>query len=194
MSDKQKTVHSSGTNHSGLKPSVVNIPDRSQLAELYPQPKTYGEKAADSRRFQRSLRRQWPKYPYLNIAAYGSLMLGLTVWFSQNLSSWWFGNPESKGITMSVVFFTFALGLGLAFLIVAWVSYVNKQLSYFGGTIAFWLVFGISTSVLTFLWFSGWFWGYTYILWIPILSVLHFVTMFISTRQIVIGNSSKFID
>ncbi|MBC7564838.1 hypothetical protein H7100_01235 [Candidatus Saccharibacteria bacterium] len=180
MANKPKISHYAPSDPSDVKPASSATPDRSRLAQLYPEPKTYNQRKHNDRLLQQAYRRYWPKRPYLNIAAYGSVIMGLSIWFAQNLNAWWFGSSD-KGITMATVFFTFAMGLGLAFLLIAWVNYVNKQFSYFGGvTQVFWLVYAVLLTVLLVLWLSGWIWEYTNILWIPALIVAHFITVFFS--------------
>ncbi len=185
MTDKPKITHFAASNWSDSKVLKGDSQDRSRLARLYPKPKTYEQRKRDDILRQKSYRRQWPKHPHLNIAAYGSAILGLTVWFIQNLNDSWFGN-SNKGLIMSTVFLSFAVGIVLVFLIIAWVNYVNKQFSYFGGLASvFWLFYAVSVAVLLALWLSGWIWDYTNILWIPVLIVLHFIIAFFSTRRIV---------
>lgn len=183
MANKPKISHYAPSGPSDSKPANGRTSDRSRLAQLYPEPKTYNQRKQDDKLRQQAYHRHWPKRPRLNIAAYGSVILGLSIWFAQNLSSWWFGSSD-KGITMATVFFTFALGLGLAFLLITWVNYVNKLFSYFGGIVQiFWLVYAVLISVLLTLWLSGWIWEYTNILWIPVLIVLHFIMVFFNVRR-----------
>jgi len=189
MANKSKISHFAPTDSSDSKPVSNSYPDRSRLVQLYPKSKTYKQRKQDDRLHQQSYRRQWPKYPYLNIAIYGSVVLGLVIWFTQNLNAWWFSS-SNNGITMSIVFFSFAIGLGLEFLLIAWVNYVNKQFSYFEGMIrVFWLVYTVLATVLLVLWLSGWIWEYTNILWVPVLTVLHFIVVFFSAQRI-IGQAS----
>jgi hypothetical protein len=82
---------------------------------------------------------------------------------------------------MATVFFTFALVLGIASLLIAWVNYVIKLFSYFGGMLQiFWFVYALLIAVLFTLWLSGSVWEYTNILWIPVLIVAHFIAVFFS--------------
>jgi hypothetical protein len=186
MEKNQKTSHFSPTDSSDSKSVSRHDPDRSYLARLYPKPKTYEQRKQDNRLRQQSYRRKWPKYPYLNIATYGSTVLGLVIWVAQNLHAWWFGSSD-YGITMSTVFFSFAIGLGLAFLLIAWVNYVNKLFSYFGSMIRlFWLVYAVLVAVLLVLWLSGWLWEYTNILWFLILTVFHFIVVFFIAKSIIV--------
>lgn len=184
MANKPTITHFAATNSSDSQAANSDHVDRSQLAQLYPKPKTYDQRKQDDQRRQALYRRYWPKYPYLNIAAYGSVILGLVIWFVQSLNAWWYSGGEDRGITMSNIFFSFLLGLGLAFLIIAWVRYINKQFSHFGGSMRlFWLVYGSMSTVMLLLWLSGWLWEYTNIVWIVGLSVLHFTIVFFSGRR-----------
>ena len=185
MVKKSKISHFTQTNTTGSKPDSNADADRSRLARLYPQPKTYEQKEQDTKLLQRAYRLHWPKYPYFNIAAYGSVLLGLTVWFVQNLYNWWFGNSD-WGLTMSTIFFSFVIWLVLTLLLIVWVNYTNKQFAYFGGMIrVFWIVYTILTAVLLVLWLSGWIWDYTNILCIPVLTVFHFIVMFFIAKRII---------
>lgn len=185
MANKPKISHFAQTNTSDSKPASNVYTDRSRLGQLYPEPKTYEQRKQDDRLRQQSYRRQWPKYPYLNIATYGSAVLGLVIWVAQNLHVWWFGSSD-YGITMSTVFFSFAIGFGLAFLLIAWINYVNKLFSYFGSMIrVFWLVYAVFVTVLLVLWLSGGIWEYTNILWIPVLTVFHFIVVFFIAKRII---------
>jgi hypothetical protein len=185
MANKPQTSHFVSTDSSDSTPNAGNAPDRSHLSRLYPEPKTYEQKKQDVALLQQSYRLHWPKYPFLNIAAYGSIVLGVIIWFVQSLNTWWFGSGD-WGLTMSTVFFSFAIWIMLVFLLIAWVNYVNKLFSYFGSMIrVFWLVYTILIVVLLVLWLSGWLWEYTNILWPPILTVIHFIVVFFIAKRIV---------
>jgi len=184
MVRKMKISHFAPTGPSETSPANKNRPNQSNLTRLYPNPKTYEQKKQDEKLLQKSYRHQWPKYPYLNISTYGSTIFGLIIWFSQNIKTWWFGNGDF-GLVMSTVFFSFAIWLIVAFSFIAWINYVNKQFSYFGGmTRLFWLIYIILIALLLTLWQSGWIWGYTNTLWVPVLAILHFIVMLLSARRI----------
>lgn len=183
MAHKPRISHYASSDSSDQKPVSSTISDRSHLARLYPEPKTYNQRKQDDKLRQQAYRRHWPKRPYLNIAAYGSIVLGLVIWFMQNLGAWVFGSSD-KGITMATVFFSFALGLGLFFLIISWINYANKLFSYFGGRLQiFWIVYTLLVAALLFSWLNSWIWEYTNILWIPVLIILHFTVVFFSARS-----------
>jgi hypothetical protein len=89
---------------------------------------------------------------------------------------------------MSTVFFSFVIWSVLAFLLIAWINYTDKQFSYFGGmTRVFWFVYTILAAVLLVPWLSGWIWEYTNILWIPILIVFHFIVVFFIAKRIIVN-------
>ncbi len=183
MVNNRSEVHSSGSGTSKLKSTAAKTPDRSQLADLYPQPKSYEQREVDVKLRQLAYRRNWPKRPYVNIAAYGSIVFGFLIWFSQNLGSWWFGSTD-KGVVMATVFLTFAIALAIWGLIIAWVKYVNGQFDYFGGsTRFFWLIQSVLIPVLIAIWLSGFAWEYTSILWIPALVVISFLTLLFSASR-----------
>ncbi len=185
MANKPKISHFAPTDSTTSKTTKSNSPDRSSLAKLYREPKTYEQRKHDIRLLQQAYRLHWPKRPHLNVAVYGSLVFGCFIWFIQNLSDSWLGNSD-KGLIMSTVFFTFALAIVIMFLIIAWVNYVNRLFSYFGGMIrVFWFVYTILAAVLLIPWLSGWIWEYTNILWIPVLTILHFIFVFFSTQRII---------
>ena len=185
MPNKLKVSHFTSKGVSISKNAARHTLDQPRLARLYPDPKTYEQRQQDDDVRQQAYRRRLPKYPSLAIAMYGSIFLGLCVWFAQNLSSWWLGNGDS-GTTMAAVFFTFAMGLALAFMGIIWVNYVNKVLSYFDGAVRiFWLVQSISIAGLLSLWLSGWAGiHHTSLLWIPALMLIHFTVVFFSARYI----------
>ncbi|MEO5950278.1 MAG: hypothetical protein ABIQ04_02410 [Candidatus Saccharimonadales bacterium] len=190
MTDKPKISHYAQTDVYETKSFKLSDADRSNLTALYPKPKTYAQREMDDKLRQKSFRRKWPKYPALNIAVYGSVLFGLIIRFAQSLNVWWFSNPSDSGATMSIVFFSFILGLGLVFLIIAWVGFVNRQFSYFGGLLRlFWLTYGVIIAIMVGLWLSSWIGNYTYILWVPSLAVLHFIIVLISAKHI-LGRAS----
>ena len=189
MAKKMKIFHFAPTDNSSSSLINKNLQNQSHLAKLYPKPKTYEQNNQDRKLLQQAYRRQWPKYPYLNISAYGSAVFGLIIWFSQNIKTWWFGNGDF-GLVMSTVFFSFAIWFVIAFSFIAWINYVNKQFSYFGGMIRlFWLIYIISIALLLTLWQSGWIWEYTNILWVPVLAILHFIVMFLNAKHCIIKTS-----
>lgn len=185
MTDKPKISHFDNTSPSKSRSFKDRYSDRSKLAELYPKPKTNEQRIFDDTLRQKSYRRRWPKHPSLTIAIYGSVLFMFIVFFLQSLNSWWFSNPGNNGATMSVVFFTFTLGLGLIFLIFAWVKFVNIQFSYFGGLLKlFWFIYyAFFAGIITF-WLSGLIGDYTSILWLPSLAVIHFIIVFIIAIRI----------
>ena len=185
MANKPKISHFASTDSSSSKANKSNSPDRSRLAKLYPAPKTPEQRKQDDRLRQQAYRRHWPKRPHLNVAVYGSLIFGFFIWFIQNLSDSWLGNGD-KGLVMSTVFFTFALAILMLFLIIGWLNYVDKQLTYFGGRLqVFLLVYAVLIAVLLSLWLRGFIWQYTNVLWIPVLTLAHFITVFFIIRRII---------
>ncbi len=185
MANKPKITHFATSDSSRSKSINSSSPNRSRLARLYPKPKTYEQIKQDDFLRQKSYRNQWPKYPYLNIAVCGSILFGIIIWVTQNINTWWFGNSD-WGLTMSTVFLSFGIAMALIFLVVAWVKYVNKLLSYFGGMVGiFWLIYTVLVIVLLVLWLSGWIGKYTDAFWGPALIVSHFIVVFSSTRRIV---------
>jgi len=184
MTAKTKLSHFTANDQSKIKTTGNRYADRSLLARLYPKAKSYEERLRDDKWREQSYRRRWPKYPYLNVAVYGSVAVGLSIWFGQSVSSWWFSSDDG-GIIMGIVFFTFAIGMGLVFLFIAWGNYANRLLSQFGGMARlFWLVYSFLIMSMLVLWLSDWVGHYTDILWVPALTAVHFVVVLLSTRLI----------
>jgi hypothetical protein len=184
MADKPKISHFAAAGSSTSGSRQTNGPDRSGLGQLYPQPKTYEQIKQDSKQRQVSYRKHWPKYPHVAIAAYGSVVFGLLIWFASGLNNSWFSSSNS-GLTISSVFFSFAIWLVLAVFIIVWVHYVNAQFSYFGGSIRlFWILYIVIMAALIIVWQSGWMWDYTHSMWVPVLTALHMIMVFITTRRI----------
>jgi hypothetical protein len=157
--------------------------DRSKLGQLYPTAKTYEQRKSDDERRQKIYRSRLAKHPRLTITAYGSVVFGLIVWFMQNLNAWWFAGGDDRGVVMGYVFFSFSVAFMLIFLIMGWVKYVTKQLYDFEGAAGlFWLAYGVTVAVLIALWSSKLAGDYTNPAWILILTVLHFVALFIGAR------------
>jgi len=185
MADKSKISHFTPTSTLDSKSGNNNEPDRSRLARLYPDPKNYEQIKEDDKLRLQSYRRHWPKYPYLNIATYGSFVFAPMVWFAQNLKSWWLGG-SNDAVTISMVFYSFTIWLVVAAMIIAWVIYVNRQFSYFGGMVGlFWSIYGVLVTLLFVLLLSGLIWDYANILWILVLSSLHFVVVLTSAWRII---------
>lgn len=175
MSDKQKISHFDPKGYSNSKSTDNHLPDRSRLAKLYPNPKTYDERKADDKLVQRASRLRWPKHPSLNSAVYGIGVIVLAIWFAQNLGVWWFGGG-SGGSVMSAVFFSFAIWMVLMLAVFAWVIYISKLFTYFGGKERlFWVVYGTTLAIVMSIWLSGWVLEYTNPLWILVFAVFHFV-------------------
>jgi magnesium-transporting ATPase (P-type) len=188
MADKPKISHFVAASDSPTPApgsARVNDPDRSRLGQLYPQPKTYEQIKQESNKRQVTFRSRWPKYPYLNIAAYGSAVFGLMTWFGQGLNNWWLGS-NNGGATMSAVFFSFAIWIVLAVLVMAWVRYVNSLFSYFGGPIwLFWIIYAVVVAVLVTVSVYGVMQGYAPILWSLFVIVIHFGIVLFGTRRVI---------
>lgn len=162
-----------------------NRSDRSELSKLYPNPKTYEERKADSEKRQEMYRSRLPKSPHLVIALYGSGVFGLAVWFVQNLNTWWL-DSSNPAVAMSRVFFSFSIALMLLFLFVAWVNYANKLLNALqNATNLFWIVYGVLVTALLLLWLNIPLGERTNAAWIPILTVIHFIVLFVSAQRII---------
>ncbi len=177
------------TNYPTVPPEKEST-DASRLAALYPEPKTEAQKEQDDAQRQLSYRQRWPRYPYLNIAAHGSILAGIVLWFSQNVGYWWFSGDNTASV-MGIVFFSFALGLGIMGLLFAWVNYANKLFSYFGrNSGAFWFAYLALTGLVVTISIGGWILAFTNILWLPIFVILNFLIIFVSAK-IVFGNNIR---
>lgn len=182
MADKPTVTHfapdheDTGTVNNGL-------PDKSELSSLYAKPKTYVQKKEDDLVRQVRLRRLRPKYPYFNIALYGSVVFAFIIWFGQNLGRWWIGNGTDIAATMGNVFLAFGLGVvGLA-LFVRWILYTHEQLTHFNGLPRlFWAIYAGAVLGMVALWLSGVGGGYENIVWVPLLGVIHFAVTLITAR------------
>lgn len=165
---------------------VSKVRDRSELANLYPTPKTYDQRQQDTLSRQKLYRRRLPKYPHVNIATYGASVFGCIILFAQNVSSWWAGD-ENKGVTMSLVFLSFAIVLVLAASFILWVNYTIKLFSYFeGATKLFWLIYAILVSILLAIWANGWILAYTDAIWLLLLTTVYFLIVLVSARAVII--------
>lgn len=182
MAEKTRTNFPPSDSSTGNEPKGDNR-DRSKLGRLYPAAKTYEQRKSDDERRQKIYRSRLAKHPRFTIAAYGSVVAGLMIWFVQNLNAWWFAGGEDRGIVMGYVFFSFSVAFLLIFLIMGWVRYVTKQLYDFQGAMGlFWLVYAVIIAVLIGLWSSKLAGGYTNSVWIPILTIVHFIALLVSSR------------
>lgn len=183
MGEKQRTTSPSSSDNSSGNGSQGGNRDRSKLGRLYPAAKTYEQRKSDDERRQKIYRSRLAKHPRFTIAAYGSVVAGLMVWFVQNLNAWWFAGGEDRGVVMGYVFFSFSVAFLLIFLIMSWFKYVTKQLYDFQGAAGlFWLVYSVVIAALIALWSSKLVGEYTNATWIPILTILHFAALFIGAR------------
>lgn len=167
------------------QPKRNNPQDRSWLARLYPEPKTYEQRKEDDKRRQEIYRSHLSKHPHFTIAVRGSVVFGLVMWFVQNLNAWWFSGGDDRAAAMSNVFFSFFIGVLVMLLAVAWIKYVNKQLYGFQSVpeAQFWLTYGVVVAVLIALWSSKLLGEYTNVLWIPVLVALHFIALFFVSKR-----------
>lgn len=180
------------------KPSIPRVPksavdietkstdrqDRSWLARLYPEPKTYEQRREDDKRRQEIYRSHLSKHPHLTIALRGSIVFGLVMWFVQNLNAWWFSGGDDRAAAMSNVFLSFLVGGMVMFLAVLWIKYVNKQLYGFQSVAEaqFWLVYSVLIAGLIALWSTRLLGDYTNIAWVPTLVALHFTALFVGAK------------
>lgn len=112
--------------------------DHSRLAALYPQPKT----AEELRERQPSLIRH-VRHEYARITLLGSLVFSATLLFSMNIPTLW------QNGNIGLIFFSFALWLGIGTLAVIWIKQVNTIFySYGRSTVLFWTFNGVLDSLL----------------------------------------------
>jgi hypothetical protein len=181
MATQPKVSHFNDEESLDRYPSMLN--DKSELSSLYATPKTYTQRRQDDLVRQVRLRRQRPKYPYVNIALYGALMFAFVMWFGQNLGRWWVGNGTDLAATMSNVFLSFGIGMVALVLLVRWILYTHEMLTHFNGVPRiFWIIYAATVLVIVALWLSGLGGGYGNIVWIPILGAIHFVVTFIAAK------------
>lgn len=161
--------------------------DRSDLGRLYPVPKTYEQYKEDDARRVELYKKRLPKYPIFYISFFGSLCFGLIALFLQNLGLVWTGSAGGGG--MAVIFFSFAIWLGLYWALLSWIRYVNKSLYMLLGRVrAFWSLYGACIFILLLFWLNGFLLPATHILWIPILATAHLLitllasSLFLRTR------------
>jgi len=127
--------------------SAIEI-KRATLGELYPSPRTYDQKKSTELLRQRMYAHRLPKYPSFYIAAYGSVIVGMILIYFKNLDETWFSSSD-RGITMSIVFFSFLIGMIILSLTYAWIRYVINIFYPLGrSTRLFWIANGILLTVL----------------------------------------------
>lgn len=150
MQEKPKISHFANNKDGKEKPhdkSALEI-KRATLGELYPSPRTYDQKKSSELLRQRMNTRRLAKYPSSYIAAYGSIVVGLTLIYFKNLDEIWLGSGGGGG-TMSTVFFSFLIAMVIFFLTYAWIRYVINTFYALGrGTPLFWIANGILLTVL----------------------------------------------
>jgi len=130
---------------------TTNDEDRSALGALYPEPKSYESKRADEQKRIEMYVKKLPRFPQLTIPLFGSIVLGLGLFFILNLSTMW------QDGNISLVFFSFALWLAVCALAFLWIKKVNATFYAYGKTAApFWIGFVVIMAVLVTLFVTGW--------------------------------------
>lgn len=121
---------------------------RANLVELYPSPRTYDQNESSESLRKRIYERRLAKYPSFYIAGYGSVVVGMILVYFKNLGEMWFSSSD-RGITMSIVFFSFLIGMIIFALAYTWVRYVINAFYPLGrSTGMFWIANGILLAVL----------------------------------------------
>ena len=150
MQEKPKVSHFANNKDSREKThdkSAIEI-KRATLGEFYPLPRTYDQKKSAELLRQRMYTRRLAKYPSFYIAAYGSIVVGLTLIYFKNLAEVWLGSGGGGG-TISTVFFSFLIAMIIFFLVYAWIRYVINTFYALGrSTRLFWIANGILLTVL----------------------------------------------
>jgi len=104
------------------------------------------------------------------------------MWFIQSVGQWLFSTNNEIAV-ISTVFFSFAVGLAVTGIIIAWVNFVNKQFSHFSGAIElYWFISIITVGIALALSLGGWPWGFTNIVWIPSFVLFYFIINFFTAR------------
>lgn len=179
MSEKQKISHFS-IELDDKNSHFNQITDRSELSKLYLKPKTSEELNQDNENRTKAIRKRFTKHPRIITTLYGTMVYGAIVVFIQNLRGTWWSNGDSAGLTMGTVFFTFAIALGLSYLLYVWITNTNKLLSFFGNNNkTFWTVYVIGILLLTVFWLNGMILDYTNIIWLPILVLSNLLVTFV---------------
>lgn len=125
--------------------------NHSELADLYPSPKTVDQQRADDEEREALYQRKLPKYPFLTIPFFGTFVFIGGLIFAQNILKMWMTG------SIGVIFFSFALWLVLCGSFVAWVRYSNAVLYSLGrASTLFWAGFGIILTVIGVLCLLRW--------------------------------------
>ena len=104
------------------------------------------------------------------------------MWFIQSVGRWLFSTNNETAV-ISIVFFSFAVGLAITGIIIAWVIFVNKQFSHFSGALElFWFISIIAVGTAFAFSLGGWPWEFTNIVWVPSFVVFYFIINFFTAR------------
>tara|TARA_Y100000114_G_C11749386_1_gene323412 strand:- start:1463 stop:2044 length:582 start_codon:yes stop_codon:yes gene_type:complete len=126
-------------------------PNHSELAALYPSPKTADQQRAEDEEREVLHQRKLPKYPFLTIPFFGTFVFIGGLIFAQNILKMWMTG------SIGVIFFSFALWLALCGSFVAWARYSNAVLYVLGRmSTLFWAGFGVILVVMSVLFLLRW--------------------------------------
>jgi hypothetical protein len=159
------------------------VRDQSHLVQLYPTPKTYEQRKRDDIIRQLHYRSRWPRRPYLNVALYGGPVIGMVLWFMQNIETWWTGS-DTEAIAMKNIFFSFSVSVIILALLYAWIHYVHKIFQYFSGSAqVFWAIYIVFTIISFSVVLAGYPWSYKNGIWIPVLATSHVLFIFVCAKK-----------
>ncbi|UTX51046.1 hypothetical protein KI440_02455 [Candidatus Saccharibacteria bacterium TM7i] len=113
------------------------------MSSLYPTPKTQQQRDEDDRLRQERLRQRLPKAPWLTVPLFGALVFWIAVRFIDIFPDMW------STAHIAFVFFSFALWLGVAGLVIWWAVYTHRMLYKYGASrLVFWVGYAVTLLIL----------------------------------------------
>lgn len=110
--------------------------------QLYPQAKTLEQKLKEDKIRQERYRRLLPKFAWIGVPVIGSLLFAGVVSFVYSLPMFWAAGNQA------MVFFSFAIWIGVAGCVIAWVFYVNASLYAYAASRSFFWIGYIAVGTL----------------------------------------------
>ena len=148
--------------------------DRTSLSALYPEAKTFDERAADDQQRQQLLMERQTKFARAKIALFSSLLFIIVGWFFITIYSMW-----ASG-SIFIIFISFFLAILCTWMIIGYFNYVAKIFYEFNRNMSAYIIaellFIIAASLLIYFVYSP---QNTMLYALCISAMVHFVSLYL---------------
>jgi len=152
----------------------INKIDPRTLSTLYPQAKTFEQRALDDDERQKRFMQRQPKYVRFFMAAYSSFLISILTLYILGIYSMW-----ASG-SIAAIFLSFSIAIVLVFLVIGCVVYIVDTFYKFDAPIKTYIAFEVPLCIvmLVLCWYLQDVQGLSSLMAIAVAAVIHFALLY----------------